>query len=110
MGAGFDGLKIRNITLSVEASERKRLLQIDQITASRKDVHPGEPLDLTVTFTGENGVEVQKNVTYSVPVGAPAGTLNFTASDASYSNTLNYQQPLATRPKSPTPRIPSPTN
>jgi len=102
MGAGFDGLKIRNITLSVEASERKRLLQIDQITASRKDVHPGEPLDLTVTFTGENGVEVQKNVTYSVPVGAPAGTLNFTASDASYSNTLDYQQLLATVPKSPT--------
>ena len=102
MGAGFDSLKIKNITLSIEASERKRLVQIDQITASRKDVQPGEPLDLTVTFTGENGAEMQKTVQYRVPIGAQAGTLNFTASDASYSNTLDYQQLLATVPKTPT--------
>ena len=102
MGAGFDVLKIKNINLEIEASERKRLLQVDQITASPKEVRPGEPLDLTVTFTGENGVEVQKNVRYIVPVGAPEGALSFTAADATYSNTLDYQQMTAAAPKSPT--------
>jgi hypothetical protein len=102
MNAGFDALKIKSMTLEVEASERKRLLQIDQITASHKDVHPGQPVDLTVTFTEENGVEAVKTVRYNVPVGAPAGTLNFTVSDASYSNLLDYQQLAATVPKSPT--------
>ena len=72
LSAGFDALKIKNINLEIEASERKRLLQMDQITASPKQVHPGESVDLTVTFTGENGVEVQKTVHYRVPVGAPA--------------------------------------
>jgi hypothetical protein len=102
MGAGFDSLKVKSITLTMEASERKRLLQIDQITASRKEARPGEPLDLTVTFTGENGVEVEKTVRYVLPIGAPAGTWNFTVTDGSYSNTLDYQQLAATVQKSPT--------
>jgi hypothetical protein len=102
MGAGFDALKIKNITLDIQASERKRLLQIDQITASRKDVHPGQPVDLTVTFTEENGVETEKTVRYMVPTGAPYGTLNFTVSDASNSNLLDYQQLASTVLKSPT--------
>ncbi|HLG95794.1 MAG TPA: SpoIVB peptidase S55 domain-containing protein [Bryobacteraceae bacterium] len=102
MTAGFDTLKIKDINLAIEASERKRALQIDQITASRKEVHPGETIDLTVTLTGENGLEVIKTVHYKVPVGAETGTLNFTVADGNYSNLLDYQQLAATPPKSPT--------
>jgi hypothetical protein len=105
LGGGFDALKIKNISVEIEASERKRLLQIDQITASRKEVHPGDNIDLTVSFSGENGVELQKSVRYTVPIGAPAGTLNFTVADGSYSNTLDYQQLAAATPKSPTQAI-----
>ena len=105
LGAGFDALKIKNISVEIEASERKRLLQIDQITASRKEVHPGDAIDLTVSFSGENGVELQKTVRYTVPIGAPAGILNFTVADGSYSNTLDYQQLAAALPKSPTQAI-----
>jgi hypothetical protein len=105
LGGGFDVLKIKNISIEIEASERKRLLQIDQITASRKEVHPGDNIDLTVSFSGENGVELQKSVRYTVPIGAPAGTLNFTVADGSYSNTLDYQQLAAATPKSPTQAI-----
>jgi len=105
LGAGFDALKIKNISVEIEASERKRLLQIDQITASRKEVHPGDNIDLTVSFSGENGVELQKSVRYAVPIGAQAGTLNFTVADGSYSNTLDYQQLAAALPKSPTQAI-----
>jgi hypothetical protein len=102
LGAGFDALKIKSISLEIEASERKRLLQVDQITASPKQVHPGETVDLNVTLIGENGLELQKNVRYQVPVGAPAGTLSFTVSDGSMSNALDYQQMAAEAPKSPT--------
>ena len=102
MNAGFDTLKIKDINLEIEASEHKRLLQVDQISASPKEVRPGEPVELSVTFTGENGVEVLKNVRYTVPVGAPAGTLSFTVADATYSNALDYQQMTFAPPKSPT--------
>jgi hypothetical protein len=100
LGAGFDALKIKSINLEIEASEHKRFLQVDQITASPKQVHPGDSVELAVTLTGENGLEVQKSVHYRVPVGAPEGTLNFTVSDGSMSNALDYQQMEA--PKSPT--------
>jgi len=102
MAAGFDALKVKNITLDIEASERKRLLQIDQVTASPKEVHAGQAVELTVTFTSENGIETQRSLRYTVPVGAPYGTLNFTVSDATSSNLLDYQQLAATAPKSPT--------
>jgi hypothetical protein len=102
LGSGFDALKIKSISLEIEASERKRLLQVDQITASPKQVHPGESVELNVTFTGENGVEVQKNVRYRVPVGAPAGALSFTVSDGSMSNAMDYQQMASATSKSAT--------
>jgi len=102
LGAGFDALKIKSITLEIEASERKRLLQVDQVTASPKQVHPGDSVEVSVTFTGENGLETQKSVHYRVPVGAPAGTLSFTVSDGSVTNALDYQQMAPSVPKSPT--------
>lgn len=102
MAAGFDTLKVKNINLEVEASERKRSLQIDQVTVSPKEAHPGQPVELSVTFTGENGVEMVKRARYTIPVGAPYGTLNFTVADATSSNLLDYQQLAATAPKSPT--------
>jgi len=102
LGAGFDALKIKSINLEIEASERKRFLQVDQISASPKQVHPGGTVELSVVLTGENGLEVQKNVRYLVPVGAPAGALNFTVSDGSLSNALDYQQMASEAPKSAT--------
>jgi hypothetical protein len=102
MMAGFDALKIKEIHLAIEASERKQALQIDQIAASRKEVHGGDWVDLTVTLAGENGVELLRTVRYQVPVGAQTGNLNFTAADGNYSNMLDYQQLAATIPKSPT--------
>jgi hypothetical protein len=102
LGAGFDTLKIKSINLEIEASERKRLLQVDQITASPKQVRPGDSVELSVTFNGENGLEMVKSLHYRVPVGAPAGTLSFTVSDGSLTNALDYQQMAPSVPKSPT--------
>ena len=102
LGAGFDALKIKSINLEIEASEHKRFLQVDQITASPKRVHPGDWVELSVNLTGENGLEVQKSLRYQVPVGAPDGALNFTVSDGSLSNALDYQQLSLEPPKSPT--------
>ena len=102
MGTGFDALKIKKIEVSISASEKKRALQIDQVTASPKEVRPGERVELAITLAGENGVESLKTATYTVPVGASAGQLQFTVSDASSANSFDYQQLAAAQPKSPT--------
>jgi hypothetical protein len=101
MGTGFDALKVKSVNLAISASEKKRVLQIDQVTASPKEIHPGERVEIAVTFSGENGDELLKTASYRVPIGAPTGPLQFTVADATTSNTFDYQQILSATPKSP---------
>ena len=100
--SGFDGLRIKSISVEIDATEKKRVLQIDQVTPSRREVRPGETIELMVTLAGENGAEVQKTARYAVPEGAPAGTLQITVADASSSNMLDLQQMASAPSKSPT--------
>ena len=100
MSAGFDSLKIRDIDISIDAAESKRVLQVDQVTA-RKDVRAGEAIDLSISFTGENGAQLEKTVTYTVPVGTPAGPLQISVVDASSLNIIDYAQAVTNVPKSP---------
>jgi hypothetical protein len=86
-GAGFTNLHIRHIGFELEPLESKRQVRITQLWASRREVRPGDSVQLTVLLQGENGLEVTRNLFYKVPVGAPLGTLSFTASDA---NGLNF--------------------
>jgi hypothetical protein len=102
LDAGFNALKVRDVRLAIRASERRRVLQVDQISASRRTVRPGEPLDIAVTMEGDNGEEVLKTVHYDVPVGTPLGALQFTVSDAFTTNLLNYTETIGMAPKSPT--------
>ncbi len=101
LGTGFDALKVKSIDLSIEASEKRSVLQIDQVTASPREVHPGDTVEVVTTFSGDNGAETMKTVPYKVPVGLPAGPLFFTVADASSTNVLDYQQLLSAQPKSP---------
>jgi hypothetical protein len=100
MSAGFDALNIKDIAIEIEASETKRVLQVDQIT-TRKEARPGDTVDLTVSFTGENGVAMEKRISYNLPIGTATGTLQFTVTDALSANLADYQQFIGTMPKSP---------
>jgi hypothetical protein len=101
VAAGFDALRVRDVKLTVTASEKRQVLQIDQIAASRRTVRPGESVDIAVTMEGDNGQEELKTVHYNVPVGTPLGALQFTVSDAFTTNLLNYTQAIGMTPKSP---------
>jgi hypothetical protein len=99
MQSGFETLRPKAVTIEIESSPRKRQLQIDQVLASRKEVRPGDSVELTVVLTGENGFETTRKVTYRVPVGAPPGPLQFTAADANTINLTEYRQMLMSTPK-----------
>jgi hypothetical protein len=100
MSSGFDALKISSIALTIDASERKRTLQVDQIAVSKRDFHPGDTVELVVTLAGENGTELLRNAKYRIPVGALPGPLQFTVADATSANLTEYQQLLGNAPKS----------
>jgi hypothetical protein len=92
--SGFDSLQLKAIALRVEVSDQKKQYTIDSITASKREVRPGEKLQLSVILAGQNGGETIRRVDYEVPVGAPAGPLYFTVSDANVANITDFRQVL----------------
>ncbi len=99
--SGFDTLQLNRVALRVEVSDQKKLFNIDSVSASRRRVRPGEKLQLQVTLTGQNGSEITRQVDYEVPVGAPAGPLYFTVSDANVANISDFRQILTANAHSP---------
>ena len=89
LGGDFADLRVANITFDLDARETKRQLQIAQAWTSAHQIHPGDGVQITAVLAGTNGVEFTRTATYRVPVGAPAGLLNFTISDA---NGLNFPE------------------
>ena len=92
--SGFDTLQLRAVALRVDVSDQKKQFTIDSITASKHEVRAGEKLELSVTLAGQNGGETTRRVDYEVPVGAPAGPLYFTVSDANIANVTDFRQVL----------------
>ena len=101
MSAGFDALRLKDIDVSITAVEQKRSLEIDQISASEKYVRPGQTIDIAVTLSGPNGMEIVKKAKFHAPVGIPVGALQLTASDAMTTNLLDYGGAIGVTPKSP---------
>lgn len=99
--SGFDTLKLRGLELEFDVSNEKNQMQIDSAWPSRREVRPGESVDITAVFTGEHGAELTRTSTYHVPVGAPTGTLYFTVTDGPSSNIAEYRQFLVAPPRSP---------
>jgi hypothetical protein len=101
MQSGFESLRLKRVALEIESFAETRDLQIDQVWSSKRQVRPGESVEITVLLAGENGAEVRRKVTYRVPVGAPTGPLQFSAADATTINLTEYRQMIAAPPKSP---------
>jgi hypothetical protein len=100
LSSGFSALKLKGVTLDVGVVDRHSHLEIADAAAPRM-ARPGEEIELAVTLSGENGTETAKKIRYRVPVGAPAGPLYFTVSDATSTNLLEFQAALGTPLRAP---------
>jgi len=100
MQSGFAAFKLKAMAFEIDAFEEKKQLHIDQLRATRTSVRPGEPLELLVTLTADNGVEQLHKISYPVPIGAPAGPLYCTVADGASTNLVEFQQLLGQPPKS----------
>jgi len=99
--SGFDALELKKVHLEIEVFAERRQLQIEQVWASRRQVRPGEDLELIVLLRGENQLELTRKAVYRVPEGVPPGPLLITVSDGTSANFAEYQQLLTRIPKSP---------
>ena len=101
MQSGFRTLELKKVALHIEAFDQKKQLTIDGVTASQREVRPGDKLQLNVLVSGENGAETTRQVDYQVPIGAEPGTLYFTVADANTANLTDFRQILTATPHSP---------
>jgi hypothetical protein len=99
MQGGFDDLKLTAIDIDLEVDNDKKQLQIESLWPSKREAEPGETIDLTALFTGENGQEMTKTIRYTIPVGAQPGPLYFTVVDGAAANLAEYRQFLFTPPR-----------
>jgi len=98
-GAGLDGLKLKRASFDIQPVERRSQSQIVEVTAPRQ-ARPGDEIELSVTLASDTGAETVKKARYRVPVGAPAGTLNFTVSDSTTTNLTELQTAMSTPARS----------
>lgn len=99
LSSGFDAFRLKGIALDITALDTRNQVQIAEIGAPRQ-VRPGEDLDVTVFLTGPNGAESVKKTRYRVPIGAPAGTLYVTVSDAGAANQAEVQAAMGSPARS----------
>lgn len=99
--SGFEALKLKSIQLDIDSFDRKKQFQIDQVWTSTREAHPGDKIEVTAVLSGENGAELTRKASYTVPVGAEAGTLYFTVADAASANLTDYAQLLTAAPRTP---------
>jgi len=98
---GFDTLRPKSVSLTVDVFGEKRQWQIDQVWPSRKSVRPGEEVELNILLVGQNGAELVKKLRYPIPPGARTGVYHFTISDGLTANLGEYQRLAAWKMRSP---------
>lgn len=99
--SGFSTLKLKDISLQIDAFTEKKQFQIDEVWTSRQQVRPGDRIDVMVNLRGDNGVETTKKVSWTAPIGAPVGPVFFTVADGATTNFTDYRQFLTVPPRSP---------
>jgi hypothetical protein len=101
MQGGFDGLRVRRVSLRIETSNMKKELNIGQVYLSRREAKPGETVELTTMLDGENGLEITNSVKYTSPPGTAPGTLYFTVADGGQTSIAELRQIALATPHSP---------
>jgi len=99
MQGAFSDVRIKKINLQLNSTDAHKQLQIEDVTTSRKDVRPGETIEISTRLVGENGFEVLKTVKYEVPIGASSGTLFFSVSDGSQTSLLDLRSTYGSVPR-----------
>jgi hypothetical protein len=91
---------LKSLSLQIDPVERRSHRPIVDLIAPRT-ARPGEEIELTTVFGGENGAETSARTRYRIPIGTPSGPLSFSASDATATNIIEYQAAVGTPQQSP---------
>ena len=100
--SGFPTVEVRSVDLQIISSDRRRLASLDQVWSSKREVRPGERLEITAVLRAEDGRETVKKVPVEIPASLGPGPLQVTVADGSSLNLAEVRQlPGGFAPKTP---------
>jgi hypothetical protein len=97
---GFDQLKLKGVSFDLDAFDTNKQLNIAQVYLSRREVKPGDTIEIMAQLNGENGVELTKSLKYRIPPGTAPGILFFTVADGTQTSLAELRQIVAETPVS----------
>jgi len=97
---GFPELRVTGVKLRIDAVDKHKQLQIEDVTLSKREVHSGDLVSLTTRMTGENGQELSREMQYRVPSGAANGTLYFSVADGPQTSLAELRTLTSANPRS----------
>ena len=100
MQGGFDSLKVKRISVQLDSSSRKKALSIGQVYASKREAKPGDTVEIIALLDGEDGIEVSRTASYTIPASAEPGMLYFTVCDGSQASLADMRQTIVDEPAS----------
>jgi hypothetical protein len=100
MQGGFENLRVKKVSLHLDASARKDALSIGQVYTSKHEAKPGETIQVTALLDGENGAEISRTASYTIPPGAAPGILYFTVCDGSQASLADMSKTISDSPVS----------
>lgn len=100
--SGFATVEVRGVDLEIVSSDERRLASLDQVWSSKREVRPGERLEITAVLRAENGLETVKKVPVEIPPSLGPGPLQITVADGNSLNLAEVRElPGGFTPKTP---------
>jgi len=100
--SGFTTVQVRDVDLEIFSSDERRLATLDQVWSDKREVRPGERLEITAVLRNENGLETVKKVPVEIPPSLGPGPLQITVADGASLNLAEVRElPGGFAPKTP---------
>src|SRR5688572_9990020 len=66
-----EDLRVRKVDIALDSFTVKKQASIESAWLSRREVRPGERVEIIIEVAGEGGVRTKHKVSYDVPIGSP---------------------------------------
>lgn len=86
MQSSQDPVKIQSLEFQISSEDMRRVWQIEEMSASRREGRPGEEIELAISFLGDGNRPELRRVKYTLPMGLPPGPLMITVGDGTTTN------------------------
>ncbi len=93
MQSGFPDLGINRVRLDLASLDERKQLRLERAWASRREVKPGERIELAAALRAEDGSETIRRAPFEAPLGSPPGQLNVTFADGFTMNLMDLRFP-----------------